>query len=488
MDEQTYFLSKTTLRLSLDKYQLENQIEHRITTRYEGTALLIDRADLLSPRKVRVPERHIADTSSTLVFRDDRRLNSLDASSTGQGPTFVKAGIGVIGTVVGLVVSVTNPLAGLSIAAAGAGAAKGIRFERLTAAPTRLDVGVADDEESPALEAYGEAFKDAKKLLLELTTALRLVSREIGAMAQSATTAELDDLTKRRGLLGSQLDPVQAHFAAWVAAKSTKTLVDRREVDFEIAALPTTEQLKEATAIDQWWKRPERDWIRWARDAGVAVTIDFEDDDAPDRDQVADTHSEVRLEYRVGRPATVTTWSISREHIPERRDDGGNTVAEAVATTLVPQSRIHRRLVGADNPVRFFTLDQALFKSGKLSVKFNDIGEVSELGGDGSRLVAKTVSDVPSSLETAFESGGKISAALVPGTTSAARLSQALEVAKNRKELDPLLHPNPPDADAKAKAELEAQVAMAELEARLALAHYASSRPGSQVIVHDLSS
>jgi hypothetical protein len=484
MEPQEYFLSKSVLRLSLDQFVVQNEITGSRTTVYEGTAAIVDVADTVSPRSVQIPDTHRANTSSTVVFRDDRRLSSLETSSTGQGPVWVKAGIGIAGTVVGVVISVANPLAGLGLVAAGA-AASTKSLQALRAAFAEDGPPSGGVEESAELKAYGVKFPDAKKVLLQLTVALRELAEEIGERAGSAPWENLEELGARRKLIAEQLMPLQSHFASWVLSKNTKKLVDRREVSIDVGDLPTEEQFEQAIARDRWWDESGPSWLRWARDAGIAVTVDYEDASPQEEDH---SHEEVCLEYRAGRAAFITTWAVSRVRKPAHIDDGGNEIAEMVSYSGVPQSRVHRRVVATDSPVRHFDLDVDLFKSGKLSVKFNELGEVSELGGEHSRLVAETAASVPESVEGAVERGGKISAALIPGTTSAARLKNALEVAKNRKELDPLINPSTPDAEAQAKAELEAEVTIAELEARMALARQLASYPSAGVVVHEFGS
>lgn len=482
MNPQKYFLSKSLLRLSLDQFVVHNGITGATTTVFEGTASVVDVADTRHSESVHVPDAHKANTSSALVFREDRRLSSLDASSTGQGPAWVKAGVGLAGTVVGLVVSTANPLAGLGVFAAGAAAAQVTR-EGLTdqESPTG---GV---EETAELKAYGAVFPDAKKVLLQLTVALRKVAEAIGDSAVEAEPQKLKELGAKRTVIVEQLAPLQSHFASWVVSQTTKTLVDRREVSIEIGDLPTGAQLRAALAEERWWDEPGPVWLRWARDAGIAVTVDYED--VPPHEETAEEHDhqEICLSYRMGRAAVITTWALTRVHEPERHDAGGNEVAEEVGYRSVPQSRVHRRVVSGDSPVHHIDLSVDLFRSGKVRVVFNDLGEVSEIGGESSRLVAETAGSIPSAVQSSLEGGGKISAALVPGTTTAARLENALAVAKNRKELDPLINPKTPGADEQAKAELEAEVAIAELEARLALARQLAGNPGASVVINELS-
>lgn len=479
MDAQDYFLSKSVLRLSLDQYLVEDKIAVKKRTVYEGTASVIDIADVKSRQQFPFPETHRANTSSALVFRDDRRLSSVAASSAGQGPALVKAGIGIVGTVVGLAVSVANPVAGLGLVAA-------------TTAVRKLDM-VADSDQpaaavevSPELRAYGEAFTDAQRVLVQLTTALRQVAGELGAKASSASLDELKPLAERHKLLAEQLQPLQSHFAAWVSSQTVKTLVNHREVDIPVEDLPTEAQLEESLRSPDELRNASGDtWLRWARDAGIAVTVRYEGA-GPRSGTPSRSNAEIRIAYRVGRPAILATWAVTRVRHPEREDDGGEPVPETVTYTSVRRSQIHRRVVATDSPVGHLDLDLDAFKSGKINVKFTEQGEVAELGGEGSRLVAETAGAVPGAIQGALEGGGKISAALIPGTTSAARLKSALDAAKNRKELDPLLNPTTPDADARAKADLEAEVAIAELEARLALAGRLSNDPLAGVVVHSL--
>ena len=111
-----YLLTKTVLRLSLDQVLVSDKIHKTTKNLFEGAAELIDVSDPAAAKVIEIPRGSGTNTTSTIKLRPDRRLKSIDATTTGQGPEWVKAGLGVAGTLVGLVVAASNPLAGLAVA------------------------------------------------------------------------------------------------------------------------------------------------------------------------------------------------------------------------------------------------------------------------------------------------------------------------------------------------------------------------------------
>ena len=300
-------------------------------------------------------------------------------------------------------------------------------------------------------------------------------------------TSHLEALDRRQRLVARHLQPFEDHHAAWLHSQTTKTLAGVHEVTIDVDRLPSRQQLLDTLAaqthapggVDDS-KQP---WLKWAVLSELAVSVDVETGAAAGDNGVSVSgraeDDDVLVEWRAAVPATVRTWSVTWIPEHEAHDPAGaeETVLghyDAVVTDIT-----HRRLVRRSAPSSVLRLSKGLFKSSKVTVSFNATGEPEQIGVDQSSQLADTVAAVPGALVDSLGQGSSIAAAAVPGSATAARLAQALAVAKNRSELSPLL--TAPDENAAtaaaARSSLQDAVSMAELEVRLQRAHAAQALP-----------
>ena len=401
----------------------------------------------------------------------------------------------------GLVVAASNPIAGLAVAGAATKlATRGIKETHRAVRDDGDQDEFSSDSvgETEELRAYGESFPQARQNLARLENALTQIAASIAEDGWK-NLSRLQVLVRRQRLIAAQIAPLRTHFTNWVLMQTTREVADHREVQIEIGDLPTAQALKTTIAAGpsdgytgelDWWERPNADlppWMRWARDAGLAISLDYDEPPQTAANQEPGDPDDIVVWFRPGRAATVTTWAITKQLPAEVRDGGGEPTTSPAKFDARRTEVRHLRVVSAQAKQRRLDLETGAFKSGKLRVVFNTHGEPSEFGGDSSALVASTVSSAPTQFKDSLGQGSALATALVPGSAAAARVKQALEVAKNRKELDPLINPPVPDAETKAAKELENEVAIAELEARLELARRLARDPQGALIVQTLA-
>ncbi|HRA76066.1 MAG TPA: hypothetical protein PLE12_07510 [Propionicimonas sp.] len=480
--EFDYALAHTVLRLRFQKIRTRDALAHTTSTSFEGTAEVVTEADGGARRRISVPDRSAAaTTTSRLVLTADRRLSAVEATSTGNGPAWVKAGVGLATTLVGAVVSFVNPVIGLGMAAAGLATTKA-PVRRVTEGE---DTPPAAPEEDYRLTAYGTEHGQDKELLVRFRQARAQLLATLADCAASSDAAAVRDLSRRLVVVSEQLVPLEAAFAVWLAAQKQRELLDLVVIDIGIGQLPTDK------AFASFFRRlqdggphagplaNDPEWATWAFRSGLGVSAEFPDPRPPA--SAAEESRPITLNYREGTTVVLTTWSVTRRLLSDGRDGGGNEVPDSQVFDLVRSEVRRLRVVRSDAPVRSLHLDVDAWHSGTMKVGLNELGEPSEVGGTGEGLAAATAADLPGTVKDALATGSAIAGSLVPGSALESALTREVAIAKARADLLPA-KPSAPTPAEQAVANLKAEVELAELQARLRLAQGVQGTAGTVIL------
>jgi hypothetical protein len=477
----TYSLAKSVVRISGQVTATHDTITGKRTQTAEAAAELLTVADLApsAQQELRIPERAHANTSNTVVFRDDRRLESVEASFTGRGPNTLKAVAAIGGLLIGGAVAFVNPIAGGGVVAGSLSALGSSTRKLFRALP--VTVNIDEQDEPPAMTAYREAHRAEAELLATYNRALARLTTEHAA-ASDGPLDELERLSRALQLVRGEAERYQRAFAEWCLEQIETTASPIEIHDFDIDDLPTRADLLarvNTRDVDDFDARhlqgTQPRWVQTARRFGVAVSIDNMSPQRPEQPSYG--HGEIKVNFRPGTDITMRLWKV--RHIES--DNSGRTTVVDIATPTsyyeadLMETRIGRVVKQREAAV-CFALDIDAWKSGKLKLTFNDLGEPKEIGGDASSQGADAIAAIGDTLKTGAESGSALAAAMTPGSATATYLERKVALAKNRAELTPA------DDDAKALAGLKHSVEIAELEARLRLARLNALRTSGTII------
>jgi hypothetical protein len=486
--EFDYALGHTVLRLRFQKIRTSDALAHTVETTFEGTAEVVTEADPGARRTIDIPDRsRAATTTSRLVLASDRRLTAVEAGATGKGPAWLKAGAGIAGTLVGAVVSFVNPVVGVGLAAASAGTLRS-PVKGFGESLTGTDGTAAEPQEDPRLVAYAVEHPLEKGQLVSFRAARATLLEQLASQAATADARTVLDLSRRLAIVNSQLVPLEAGFAVWLASQRKREVLDVTVVDLGVEDLPSDRAFTDyfrALAARGPHAGPRDDdpaWARWAFRSGLGVSAEWPDPAAP-AGAHHDSHP-ITVAFREGTTARFTTWSVTRRLVAGKKDGGGNEQPERQEFDLVATEVRRLRVVRADAPVRVLRLEVDAWHSGSLKVAFNDLGEPSEIGGTGENLAVDAAAGLPGAVKDGLATGSDIAGSLVPGSALEAALTREVALAKARADLLPDPPAAAPTPAEQALATLKAEVELAELQARLRLAQTASG--AGAVIVRQL--
>ena len=497
-----YWLPVSVVRLTGQKYEIEDLTKPRgqqKRTESVLTAQLQTQPDVEAQRSLLLKDGDLTETAAAVTFSADGRLLSIDASTEGQGPALVKAGVTLGGTILGTVLAFQNPLLGVPALAAIGRVQPTNRFK---AGPEGEDA----TKPSALLPGYTKAHPNEARVLDTYLRALATLMESHAIAAEEGDLARVRDLTRLLRLTRTEASLLQDHYQSWLAKQVVRTRTETVEEDFVIDNLPTervlrerldTRSVREIHAYSQDEARRELvdsetekvPWAVFGRDHGIAVSVDYLDAPAPVADTSHDSDA-LMLAFRKGRTARIRTWVVERVPTNETRDGGGNDVtipahykvrlAKTEHRTVIP-----RRVNGRPNEITF-ALPRGAFQKGTLAVTFDESGNLVKLGtkrSSAARNVATTAAELPTTFESGLDTGSKIAAGLLPGSAEAADLERKLKIAKTQKELNGFADTDQPDPAATALKKLQAQVREAELKARLTQAQALENQVASGLTV-----
>jgi hypothetical protein len=505
----TYYLPVSLVRVSGQVVTITDLTkgdgEDRITKEATLVAQLVTEADPLAERKLALSKDDITDQTASVSFSPDGRILGIDASSAGQGPALIKAGAGVLGTLLGAVVAFGSPAAGVAIGTAGLAAltsAKDKQTLQGDAEQTTAKADVAAAEHLP--RGYVKDHPAEARVLTVFHAAIAQLMEKLANAALSGDDGTVVSATKTLKLTRRQAATLDDHFDAWVVKQSKRSdpvLVDE---SFVVDDLPTGATLRERLNTDPMIDVPaysrdedarmlrdkashETPWIRFARDQGIATSIDYLDQESLTSASVAsDGPNDLVVEFRVARRALLRTWRVARVEAVVTKDAGGNEV-EHHAHYKATQIKAERlQVVARSSMQKQARLPRGAFREGKLTLEFSELGALTKLGSNRSSVagpVGSAVSDGTTAIQGGLDAGAKLASSLVGGSATAVAVDRQLTIAKNRKELAGLTSTDEPDAGATAASKLRDQVEIAELEARLAAARAMAAAPAPGLVV-----
>lgn len=473
-----YSLSRSVIRITGQVTETEDSITGKRTKSAEAVSELLTVADL-SPdaqKEITIPGGLWSDTVSTIVLRDDRRLESIEASFTGKGPKVLKAATVGLGVVAGGILAFAAPPIGIPLLAGSLGAATRFLMREADAPP------VTDDEKR--FDKFSEAFKEEAEMLRRYRVALAKLTEAHAVAAEAENFEALEKISKELALIRAEAAIYEMKYVEWCLDQIRTTKSPIESADFAIGELPDEDNLRKMLHTADKTDRSERHLLastpRWAvvaRKFGIAVSVDLLEHQRAAQPPIGG--GEIELSYRPGTDVILRIWKVT---LVDEVDGVENTPIDE--NEIKPSSHYSVSLVDSkatrvvieSSKLVTFGLDVRIFRSGKMKVTFNDLGEPKEIGSEASSQAADAIAEFGDNLKAGLETGSAISAAVVPGSATQAYLERQVAITKSRNELAA------PSADAKALADLQGAVQIAELEARLRLARQAALQTSGSVI------
>ena len=478
-----YSMSKSIVRITGQVTETEDPLVETKTRSAEAVTELLTIADLSTSGQltIRIPGKAHADTSSTIVLRDDRRVESIEAKFTGRGRTAVKAGVVGLGVLAAGVLAFVAPPIGVPMILSGALGAAAAATKSYLLPPNNESLDVEESDADKRFGKYLSANQADGTKLGQYRSAIAALTTAHAAAAGAGDFDALERLSKQLAFVRAEAAIYETKFTAWCLEQIKTTKLPIEPLDFDIDELPDKDELQKRLNTEKM-DGPERQlelseprWLVAARRFGVAVSIDKVPTQRVPQPHIGD--GEIEILYRPATDVTIQVWKVSAV-----KGDAATPVHDAelpagvyYVTDLV-EIRTARVVIASTPPVKI-ALDVTAFRTGSLKVTFNDIGEPKEIGGEATSQVLDTVAELGDNLKAGLETGSGIAAAVVPGSATAAYLERQIAIAKSRNELAPA------SADAMALSELKAAVELAELEARLRIARLNSLRTSGSVII-----
>lgn len=469
----SYRLSRTVLRVTTHTFDVVDRLADSPSGRQVQAIFEIATVAEKVDQTIEIGDQLSTSTKTKLTFTADRRLASIESSSTGQGPAWLKAGAGLVSTIVGSALSLVSPASSLAPAAmvrAMREVAPGDVADRPGDNPRPPTVA---DREQRVFALYRSAHPAEADALIAYREAIPRMMKDHAVAARADDLARLKELSGALSDTRAQAAVVIAHLANWQHDQVQRTLIDVAQEDLGLEEVPPASEVRELLRREDGDSGYRR-WRELARLTGVALSVDRLDKPVAAALTTGDNEDDdIVVRYALGCTARITTWAATA--------DGEDWHA-------TPTSMQTQRVVDwtEEDPVEI-RLGRAAWKDGSIRLVFNDVGEPSEVGGDSASVAAGGLGELPGTLKDALEGGVSIAKALVPGGAIADRLDRDVSIAEQKKKLSDLLGGGTPTAAEQELKALQDAVKAAELRARLAMAEALSRSGSSAAIVYGIS-
>jgi hypothetical protein len=350
-------------------------------------------------RVLRLDGGIVRDTSVALALTDDGRLQSANVTSTGE---IGKVVLGVAGFAVHAVALFAAPVAALGA------------FEDGVSSPEKQ---VADAYR----QAWGEVAEQRDVFVGLITDGLKAIGEEgrkllspQGYSERAETLARLRLLEQQLPAWRSELDRLNAHYAAWRAG----TIVERTEEHEAVITLDTLRGSGVTVAPDgavsfndeKAGAEARSHWDRF----GLTVTMDPEGEAGT----IDDPQEDNRVVYLVPRVATLSVYA---------RGTDGKAELQRTVEQLVVDSACEARTI---------TFDKSWLAERKTDLTFSSLGALTGISREtkaSAASLAETLGSVPATVAGAVENAQKLRTAWVG--LRGAGLSEELDRAKKEVEL-----------------------------------------------------